>query len=130
MSWRNILKADTEEDKRAGLEIDLEQGIDNWGMDIDISEWEHYSSGGRMQGLPLLLYVSFEDGYEGEEELSQEEIMENDEGHYLINLNTNDGEEVLEAQYTYDDGWEVLSYTPEKLTVMELYESLKFFVLN
>jgi hypothetical protein len=56
--------------------------------------------------------------------------MENDEGHYLINLNTDGGEEVLEAQYTYDGGWQVLSYTPEKLTLMELYECLKFFVLN
>ena len=116
MKWQDILKNDERED----LEIELEQLVDKWGDDKDISDYEYFAdrNGPNMDGVEI--DVTFEDGYEGEEDLSQEEKLEQDAGHYRIGFASTKYEEFAMGDYTYDNGFQMHEYEPEKLDINEL----------
>ena len=116
MNWKSILKNDEKED----LEIELEDLVDKWGDDKDISDYEHFAdrNGPNLDGVEI--DVTFEDGYEGEEDLSQEEKLEQDAGHYRIVFASTKYEEFAMGDYTYDNGFQMHEYTPEKLDINEL----------
>ena len=117
MSWKNILK---KEEDRLGLEIKLEQLVHDWGMDKDMSDYEYMAdrNGPNIEGLEINVF--FEDNYEGEEDLSQEEILEQDAGHYRIDFASEKYEEFAMGDYTYNDGFNIHEFNPEKLDIDEL----------
>ena len=116
MKWQNILKNDERED----LEIELEDLVDKWGDDKDISEYEYFAdrNGPNLDGVEI--DVTFEDMYEGEEDLSQEEKLEQDVGYYRIDFLSTKYEEFAMGDYTYDNGFQMHEFNPEKLDINEL----------
>ena len=116
MKWQNILKNDEKED----LEIELEDLVDKWGDDKDISDYEYFAdrNGPNMDGIEI--DVTFEDMYEGEEDLSQEEKLEQDVGYYRIVFASTKYEEFAMGDYTNDNGFQMHEYEPEKLDINEL----------
>ena len=124
MSWVNILK---KEEDREGLEIELEQLIDRWGNQKDLGDWawmsEEYT--GELMGLGrfhlIEVDVTFEDMYEGDEDLSQEEKLEQDVGYYRIDFRTQKDEFAM-GDYTYNHGFNIHEFNPEKIEINELKE--------
>ena len=118
MSWKNILK---KEEDREGLEIELEQLIDRWGDDKHMGDYEYFanSNGPFLEGVEI--DVTFEDMYEGDEDLSEEEKLEQDVGYYRIDFRTLK-EEFAMGDYTYNDGFNIHEFNPEKLEINELKE--------
>ena len=116
MKWQNILKNDEKED----LEIKLEQAIDDWGGGQDMSDFEYFSNGNGPYLDGIEIDVTFEDMYEGEEDLSQEEKLEEDVGYYRIEFRSQDYKELALADYTIDNGFQVVEFTPERLDINEL----------
>lgn len=116
MKWQNILKNDEKEN----LEIKLEDLVDKWGDDKDISDYEYFAdrNGPNLDGVEI--EVTFEDMYEGEEDLSQEEKLEQDVGYYRIIFASTKYEEFAMGDYTYDNGFQIHEYNPEKLDINEL----------
>lgn len=116
MKWQNILKNDEKEN----LEIKLEDLVDKWGDDKDISDYEYFAdrNGPNLDGVEI--EVTFEDMYEGEEDLSQEEKLEQDVGYYRIIFASTKYEEFAMGDYTYDNGFQMHEYNPEKLDINEL----------
>ena len=116
MKWQNILKNDEKEN----LEIELEDLVDKWGDDKDISDYEYFAdrNGPNLDGVEI--EVTFEDMYEGEEDLSQEEKLEQDVGYYRIIFASTKYEEFAMGDYTYDNGFQMHEYNPEKLDINEL----------
>ena len=121
MKWQNILKNDERED----LEIKLEQLVDEWGFDKDISDYEYFAdrNGPNLDGVEI--EVTFEDMYEGEEDLSQEEKLEQDVGYYRIVFASTKYEEFAMGDYTYDNGFQMHEYQPEKLDINELKSAVE-----
>jgi len=117
MSWRNILK---KEDDRLGLEIELEQLVHDWGMDKDMSDYEYFAdrNGPHIEGVEI--DITFEDIYEGEEDLSQEEKLEQDAGYYRIDFASEKYEKFAMGDYTYNNGFEIHEFNPDKLDIDEL----------
>ena len=117
MSWEEVLK---KEEDREGLEIELEQLLDRWGDDKDISDYEYFAdrNGPNLEGVEI--DVTFEDMYEGEEDLSQEEKLEQDVGYYRIDFLSEKYEEFAMGDYTYNDGFNIHEFNPEKLDINEL----------
>ena len=68
--------------------------------------------------------VEFEDNSESDYDMEESEIFENDEGYYRIVFNIN-GEQVALADYTYERGYDVVEYTPEKFSDADLKASIK-----
>ena len=120
MGWKNILKKEVD---RLGLEIELEKLVHDWGMDKDMSDYEYFTSGGPyVDGLEINVF--FEDNYEGEEDLSQEEKLEQDAGHYRIDFASEKYEEFAMGDYTYNDGFNIHEFNPEKLDIDELQAAI------
>ena len=120
MSWQNILK----KEDREGLEIELRQLIDGMGNQKDAGDWA-FEADGRTRGMGrdhlIEFDVTFEDMYEGDEDLSEEEKLEQDVGYYRIEYRTKKGEFAM-ADYTYNDGFEIHEFNPEKIEINELKE--------
>ena len=121
MKWQNILKNDERED----LEIELERLIEDWGRSQDISDYEYFAdrNGPNIEGVEI--DVTFEDMYEGEEDLSQEEKLEQDVGYYRIDFRSERYEEFAMGDYTYDNGFEMHEFNPEKLDINELKAAVR-----
>ena len=121
MKWQNILKNDERED----LEIKLEQLVEDWGRNQDISDFEYFAdrNGPNLDGVEI--DVTFEDMYEGEEDLSQEEKLEEDVGYYRIDFRSTKYEEFAMGDYTYNNGFEMHEFSPEKLDINELKEAVR-----
>tara|TARA_R100000231_G_scaffold134437_1_gene107994 strand:+ start:947 stop:1321 length:375 start_codon:yes stop_codon:yes gene_type:complete len=121
MNWQNILKNDERED----LEIKLEQLVEDWGRNQDISDFEYFAdrNGPNLDGVEI--DVTFEDMYEGEEDLSQEEKLEEDVGYYRIDFRSGGYEEFAMGDYTYNNGFEMHEFNPEKLDINELKAAVR-----
>ena len=122
MTWKNILKRDGE---REDLEIKLEQLVEDWGRNQDMSDFEYFADGNGPYLNGVEIDITFEDMYEGEEDLSQEEKLEEDVGHYRIVFSSEKYEEFAVADYTYNNGYEVHEFYPERLDINELREAIK-----
>ena len=143
MNWQNIIKKkdffdfnrpdaieDTEpkmnfyrkNDEREDLEIKLEDLVDKWGEDKDISDYEYFAdrNGPNLDGVEI--DVTFEDMYEGEEDLSQEEKLEEDVGYYRIVFSSQRYEEFAMGDYTYDNGFQIHEYN---LDIKELQAAVR-----
>jgi len=119
MTWKNILKQEKPTD-REDLEIKLERLLDNFGFDRPMDDYGYMTSGTEGDDN-LRVEVEFENMYEGDEDLEEEEIMEMDEGYYRLTFYLpSDGKELAVADYTYDGGYNVQQYTPEDFTTDEL----------
>jgi len=118
--WKDILKNDKED-----LEIQLEELVDKWGEELDISDFEYFAdrNGPNLSGIEI--DVTFEDMYEGEEDLSQEEKLEEDVGYYRIDFRSEKYEEFAVADYTINDGYQVVEFNPERLDVNELKSAIR-----
>ena len=118
--WKDILKNDKED-----LEIQLEELVDKWGEELDISDFEYFAdrNGPNLSGIEI--DVTFEDMYEGEEDLSQEEKLEEDVGYYRIDFRSEKYEEFAVADYTINDGYQVVEFSPERLDVNELKSAIR-----
>jgi len=121
MKWQDILKNDERED----LEIKLEELVDKWGKDLDISDFEYFAdrNGPNLDGVEI--DVTFEDMYEGEEDLSQEEKLEEDVGYYRIDFRSERYEEFAMGDYTYNNGYEMHEFNPERLDINELKSAIR-----
>ena len=123
MSWKDILK----NEDREGLEIELEQLLGKAFEEMDENDWSFYSDGNRGPNVSeITINVFFEDNYEGEEDLTDEEKFEAGEGHYRIDFTSDySAKEFAMADYTFEDGFNVQEYNPEKLDIQELYDAIK-----
>lgn len=126
MKWKNILKNDERED----LEIELEELISKWGEELDVSDFEYFAdrNGPNISGIEI--DVTFEDLSEeydedGNQTGSQEEKFEDDKGYYLINFASEKYEEFAMADYTYNNGYEVHEFNPERLDINELKAAIE-----
>ena len=121
MNWQDILKNDEKED----LEIKLEELVDYWGREIDMSDYESFAdrNGPNLDGVEI--EVTFEDMYEGEEDLSQEEKLEQDVGYYRIVFSSGRYNEFAMGDYTYNNGFQIHEYNPEKLGIDELKAAIE-----
>ena len=123
--WKNILKREMsklpyEATDRKDLEIELERLLGNFGFDRPMDDYG-YMTGGTEGDDNLRVEVEFENMYEGDEDLDEEEIIEMDEGYYRLTFYLpSDGKELAVADYTYDGGYNVQQYTPEDFTTDEL----------
>ena len=123
--WKDILKNDKED-----LEIQLEELVSKWGEELDVSDFEYFAdrNGPNLSGIEIS--VTFEDLSEeydedGNQTGSEEEKFENDEGYYLINFSSEKYEEFAVADYTYNNGYEVHEFFPERLDVNELKSAIR-----
>ena len=123
--WKDILKNDKED-----LEIQLEELVSKWGEELDVSDFEYFAdrNGPFLSGIEIS--VTFEDLSEeydedGNQTGSQEEKFEDDKGYYLINFASEKYEEFAVADYTYNNGYEVHEFFPERLDVNELKSAIK-----
>jgi len=66
-----------------------------------------------------------EDMYEGEEDLSQEEKLEEDVGYYRIVFSSQRYEEFAMGDYTYDNGFQMHEYNPDNLDIKELQAAVR-----
>lgn len=121
MKWQNILKNDERED----LEIELEELVSKWGEELDVTDFEYFAdrNGPNISGIEI--DVTFEDMYEGEEDLSQEEKLEQDVGYYRIDFRSERYEEFAMGDYTYNNGYEVHEFFPERLDINELKAAIE-----
>lgn len=126
MKWKNILK----NDEREGLEIELDGLLTKWGEELDISDFEYFAdrNGPNLSGIEIS--VTFEDLSEeydedGNQAGSQEEKFEDDKGYYLINFASEKYEEFAVADYTYNNGYEVHEFNPERLDINELKAAIE-----
>ena len=117
MSWKNILK---KEEDRLGLEIELEKLVNRWGEDKEMSDYEYFADGNGPHIEGIEINVFFEDNYEGEEDLSQEEKLEQDAGHYRIDFASEKYKEFAMGDYTYNSGFNIHEFNPEELDIDEL----------
>ena len=123
MAWKNILKRD---DEKEDLRIKLEQLVEDWGGNQDMSDFEYFSeyNGPNLDGVKI--DITFEDMYEGEKELSQEEKLEEDVGYYRIVFSSEKyNTEFALADYTINSGFRVVEFYPERLDINELKEAIK-----
>ena len=121
MTWKDILKNDERED----LEIKLEQLVEDWGRNQDISDYEYFADGNGPNLDGVEIDVTFEDMYEGKEDLSQEEKLEEDVGYYRIDFRSERYEEFAMGDYTYNNGFEMHEFNPEKLDINELKAAVR-----
>lgn len=122
MTWKNILKRD---DEKEDLEIKLEQLVEDWGGNLDMSDLEYFADGNGPYLNGVEIDITFEDMYEGEEDLSQEEKLEEDVGYYRIVFSSEKYEEFAVADYTINSGFQVVEFYPERLDINELREAIK-----
>lgn len=103
MSWKKILKNDLESDLKEDLLEMIATELERFGEDKMREDYEdaHFESG------VVKTIIDFQDGYEGEEDLTEEEIFEMDEGYYTIEFKDDVGDFAL-AEYTYNDGYKVV----------------------
>jgi len=103
MSWKKILKNDLESDLKEDLLEMIATELERFGEDKMLEDYEdaHFESG------VVKTIIDFQDGYEGEEDLTEEEIFEMDEGYYTIEFKDDAGDFAL-AEYTYYDGYKVV----------------------
>lgn len=118
--WKDILKNDKED-----LEIQLEELVSKWGEELDVSDFEYFAdrNGPNLSGIEI--EVTFEDMYEGEEDLSQEEKLEQDVGYYRIDFRSTKYEEFAMGDYTYNNGFEMHEFNPERLDINELKAAVR-----
>jgi len=121
MSWQDILKNDEKED----LEIKLEDLVNKWGDDKDIGDYDAFEMGNGPNLNGVEIEVTFEDMYEGEEYLTQEQKLENDVGHYQITFSSTKNVEFAISEYTYNDGYQMHESYPEKLDINELKAAIE-----
>tara|TARA_R100000734_G_C3224756_1_gene34923 strand:- start:45 stop:431 length:387 start_codon:yes stop_codon:yes gene_type:complete len=123
MNWKNILKQDNE---REDAEIELERALDEWGKQKDISDFadlaERYNYS--LYNSDIMLDASFELVNEDRYDDDPESVMEDDEGYVLINFNNNKGE-FAKAEYTYNNGYDLLEYDFKNLSVEEMRQYAK-----
>jgi len=122
--WKNILKREMSKlphvaTDREDLEYELERLLGNFGFDRPMDDYGYMTSGTEGDD-GLSLEVEFEDMYEGDEDLTEEEKMESDEGYYRLTFYLPSGKELAVADYTYDGGYNVQEYKPEDFTTDEL----------
>tara|TARA_R100001377_G_C3145313_1_gene94248 strand:- start:109 stop:498 length:390 start_codon:yes stop_codon:yes gene_type:complete len=123
MRWKTILKKD--EDERTDLQIELEKLVEDWGQDKMFDDFDGLD-GNLEFDERLSMSVDFEDAYEGDEDLTNEEKLEDDEAHFRIEFYLpNSGKELALCDYTYEAGWRVVEFTPEKFSIDELEAALK-----
>ena len=94
-------------------------------MELDISDFEYFADGNGPYLSGIEIEVTFEDSYEGDEDLSQEEKLEQDAGHYRIDFRTEKGDEFAMADYTYDNGYEVHELDTEMLETSEIKAAIR-----
>jgi len=123
--WKDILKNDKED-----LEIQLEELLTKWGEELDVSDFEYFAdrNGPNVSGIEIS--VTFEDLSEeydedGNQTGSEQEKFEDDKGYYLINFASEKYEEFAVADYTYNNGYEVHEFFPERLDVNELKSAIR-----
>lgn len=121
MSWRNILK----NDERSDLETQLDRAIEEWGMELDISDFEYFADGNGPHLSGIEIEVTFEDSYEGDEDLSQEEKLEQDAGHYRIDFRTEKGDEFAMADFTWNEGFDLHELDTGMLETSEIKAAIK-----
>lgn len=121
MKWKDILK----NDERNDLDVQLDRAIEEWGMELDISDFEYFADGNGPNLSGIEIEVTFEDSYEGDEDLSQEEKLEQDAGHYRIDFRTEKGDEFAMADYTYDNGYEVHELDTGMLETSEIKAAIR-----
>ena len=122
--WKDILKNNKED-----LEIQLEELLTKWGEDFDSDDYEYFAdrNGPNVSGIEI--DVTFEDLSEeydedGNQTGNQKEKFEDDKGYYLINFASEKYEEFAVADYTYNNGYEVHEFFPERLDINELKSAI------
>ena len=121
MSWKDILKRESEE--RLDLVIALENAIDKYGEEKLQEDYESEADSNAYSYGTLNVEITFEDNSESNS-MEQSDIFENDEGYYRIEFKIND-KELAVADYTYDGGYNVVSYTPEEFSDKDLRTSIE-----
>ena len=121
MSWQDILKNDEKED----LEIKLENLVNKWGDDKDISDYDAFEMGNGPNLSGVKIDVTFEDMYEGEEDLTQEQKLENDVGYYRIVFSSSRDNEFAMGDYTMNGGFQMHEYSGDTLGINELKAAIE-----
>ena len=147
MTWQDILKAkdkdrpfmdatrreqvrrvkqnidvDAESMDSAKIELrqELTNAINEWGEGLDRETLEGMEGYPETSGI-LNIGVTFENMYEGEEDLDEEELFEEDEGYYRIDLTTKNSD-VATCDFTYNDGFKLVESSFENLNSSEMQQ--------
>jgi hypothetical protein len=119
MSWEVILKQNWE-DK-------IQTAVEDWGTDLERTDLEEYE-GGFISSKKLAIDVTFENIYEGDEDLDDEELFDMDKGWYRIEFSyPKGGNEIAIADFTYHSDYEVHEFSVDGLTDVELQEIYEGF---
>jgi len=120
MSWKKILKNDLESDLKEDLLEMIATELERFGEDKMREDYEdaHFESG------VVMAVVDFQDGFEGEEDLTEEEIFEMDEGYYTIEFKDDAGDFAL-AEYTYNDGYKVVENDLDEKHSLEMLKRIQ-----
>ena len=118
MTWKDILKADN--GMMEDLQIKLDELLEEFGEDKDQSDFEEMT-GGYNSAIGLLnLDVEFDRSIADDEglgdDMEESEIFDEDKGYYVIEFSTPDGKQVATADFTANDGYNVVEPNIDNLT--------------
>jgi len=120
MNWKKILKNDLESDLKEDLLEMIATELERFGEDKMREDYEDgYFESGVVETI-----IDFQDMYEGEEDLTEEEIFEMDEGYYTIEFKDDAGDFAL-AEYTYNDGYKVVENDLDKKHSLEMLRRIQ-----
>ena len=119
MVWEDILKQNWA-DK-------IQTAVEDWGTDLERWQLEEYESG-YISSNKLAIDVTFDDIYEGDEDLDQESLFDMDKGWYKIEFSwPRGGHEIAMADFTQHSDYEIHHFSVEGLTDVELREIYEGF---
>lgn len=121
MSWKKILKNDLESDLKEDLLEMIATELERFGED---KFQEDYEGDAVFESGVVRVEAVFQDQYEGEEDLTEEEIFEMDEGYYTIEFKDDAGDFAL-AEYTYNDGYKVVEIDLDEKHSLEMLNTIR-----
>ena len=127
MTWKDILKTDKE--MMEDLQIKLDDLLDQFGEDKDQYDFEEMTSGYNSEVGLLNLDVRFDRSIADDEglddDMEESEVFDEDMGYYVIEFSTPDGKEVAVADFTANDGYNVVETNIDNLTLEELKDAIR-----
>ena len=127
MTWKDILKADN--GMMEDLQIKLDELLEEFGEDKDQSDFEEMT-GGYNSAIGLLnLDVEFDRSIADDEglgdDMEESEIFDEDMGYYRIEFSTPNGKDIALADFTANDGYNVVETNIDNLTLEELKDAIR-----
>ena len=127
MTWKDILKADN--GMMEDLQIKLDELLEEFGEDKDQSDFEEMTGGYNSEIGLLNLDVEFDRSIADDEglgdDMEESEIFDEDMGYYRIEFSTPNGKDIALADFTANDGYNVVETNIDNLTLEELKDAIR-----